>query len=183
MTAIVANTADIRRAGNLGCTNYSTSDTTIRRNPRDASKTCSFRYPQHHHYHLISREGARTVVLRLPQNRCQARCAPNRAPRGLLLDEDSDSPSTKRQHEPGWRAPSQPVDISITPSQPFPLPLCNTKCKLHLRRASRARDDVRSFQPANINHTRAHAPTSARNSSRKHNTHENSLLRRERRPL
>ena len=87
VTAFVANTADIRRPFNLavlGRTDESTSDTTIRRNREHASKTCSFRYPQHHRYHLISREGARTVVHRFSQNRCQARCAPNKAPRGIL---------------------------------------------------------------------------------------------------
>jgi hypothetical protein len=42
MTAIVANTADIRRPDNLVCTDYSTSDTTIRRNARDASKRAHF---------------------------------------------------------------------------------------------------------------------------------------------
>jgi hypothetical protein len=66
------------------------------------------------------------------------------APRGICY---ADSPFTiqQRQHEPGWRAPSVLEAISITPSQLFPLPLRNTLCKLHLRRVSRARDDVRSF--------------------------------------
>lgn len=41
MTATVANTADIRRPTNLERTDYSNSDTTIRRNYEDAMKTCS----------------------------------------------------------------------------------------------------------------------------------------------
>jgi len=58
-----------------------------------------------------------------------------------------DSPSNKtpaRACLPVRRTPSLLVDISITPSQPFPLPLCNTKCKLHLRRVSRARTGTTS---------------------------------------
>lgn len=113
MTAFVANTPTF--AGHpsnlalLGRTDESASDWTLHNSPKSqlASKTCSVGYPQHH-YQQMSREGARAVVHRFQgfaQNRCQARCAPNRAPRGIFaLRRFSASPSNKRQHEPGWRA-------------------------------------------------------------------------------
>jgi hypothetical protein len=147
MTAVVANTADIRRLSNLRSKDDSTSDTAIRRNRKDALKTCSCDIRNNTTTSVYPAKVPEPSSFACPKTDARRDARPTGPHVDFYSTEDSDSPSTKRQHEPGWRAPSLPVDISITPSQPFPLPLCNTKCKLHLRRVSRARDDVRSFQP------------------------------------
>lgn len=162
MTAFVANTPTF--AGHpsnlalLGRTDESASDWTLHNSPKSqlASKTCSVGYPQHH-YQQMSREGARAVVHRFQgfaQNRCQARCAPNRAPRGILLCEDSvlHHPTNASTSLDG--APSLPVDISITHSQLFPLPLCNTQVRTASPARLQSTGRRQIISAAVINHTR-----------------------------
>jgi hypothetical protein len=71
MTAIVANAADIRRP-----------DTTIRRNPKDASRRAHFDTRNTTTVNLYPAKVPEPSSIALPslaQNRCQARCAPNGA--------------------------------------------------------------------------------------------------------
>jgi hypothetical protein len=118
MTAIVANTAGGRRRSYQGGTvllhNHHWEGARI-------LKTCS----SNTRNNTTTRHRPANMQNRRPpyrRNQGQARCEPHVQRRGILLRRLA---IQQRQHEPEWRAPSVIYGISITPSQPFPLPLRN----------------------------------------------------------